>query len=217
LTREADCGVIETSARSWPGRKPVKKSSRNDNHRKFNARSGENGRSSWLLPDYCAASNVGASVECLEVYMTYAEKLKDQRWQKKRLELLEASGWKCQSFFCFSKAPNPTLHVHHRIYIRGLAPWDYEDWAYQVLCEECHSYEQQEMANAYEGLAKYETLLRACSLISKLPPEDANRISSIIVRLCDVEHFTRPTADLVTSVLQFRFDVSNITEELISK
>ena len=28
---------------------------------------------------------------------TYLEKLKDPRWQKKRLEILERDGWKCMA------------------------------------------------------------------------------------------------------------------------
>ena len=47
--------------------------------------------------------------------MEYAEKLKDPRWQKKRLEILERDAWVCQK--CFDT--KSTLHVHHRIYNGG--------------------------------------------------------------------------------------------------
>jgi len=65
--------------------------------------------------------------------MTYAEKLRDPRWQKKRLLILERDGWKC----CSCGSTNRNLQVHHLFYAKR-EPWDYEDIAYQTLCEDCH-------------------------------------------------------------------------------
>lgn len=72
--------------------------------------------------------------------MTYSEKLRDPRWQKKRLEVMDRNGFRCQN--CTSS--NHTLNVHHCWYERGLDPWEYPDNAYQCLCEDCH-----EKAEAY--------------------------------------------------------------------
>lgn len=66
--------------------------------------------------------------------MTYAEKLKDPRWQKKRLEVLQRDGFSCQ--VCGRK--DRTLHVHHRFYISGRMPWEYMDGNFQTLCCDCH-------------------------------------------------------------------------------
>lgn len=66
--------------------------------------------------------------------MTYSEKLKDPRWQKKRLEILERDGWAC----CHCQEKNETLHVHHHWYEKGKAPWDYPDTAFETLCKDCH-------------------------------------------------------------------------------
>lgn len=66
--------------------------------------------------------------------MTYAEKLKDPRWQKKRLEILERDNWKCM--LCGDK--DSTLHVHHLFYYNGQEPWDYDNEALITLCEDCH-------------------------------------------------------------------------------
>jgi hypothetical protein len=52
--------------------------------------------------------------------MDYSQKLKDPRWQKKRLEILERDGWKCMA--CGDK--EKTLHVHHIFYLPGKEPWD---------------------------------------------------------------------------------------------
>ena len=65
--------------------------------------------------------------------MTYKEKLRDPRWQKKRLEIFERDNWTC--VFCGSKDKN--LQCHHIIY-RKLDPWDYPNDLYQTACEDCH-------------------------------------------------------------------------------
>jgi hypothetical protein len=66
--------------------------------------------------------------------MTYFEKLKDPRWQRKRLELLEAANWQCQHCSAASK----TMHVHHNFYRSKADPWDYPNHAFAALCEDCH-------------------------------------------------------------------------------
>jgi hypothetical protein len=68
--------------------------------------------------------------------MTYAEKLRDPRWQKRRLEILSRDAWTCQ--FCGDKTR--TLHVHHYRYHPNLEPWEYKDAELETLCEDCHSY-----------------------------------------------------------------------------
>ena len=68
---------------------------------------------------------------------SYADKLKDPRWQKKRLEILDKNDWCCQR--CFDS--ELTLHVHHKAYIKGRSPWEYEDSELTVLCESCHENE----------------------------------------------------------------------------
>lgn len=70
--------------------------------------------------------------------MDYKTKLKDPRWQKKRLEILVRDGFAC----CLCKDRESTLHVHHKTYQFGKDPWDYQSRNYVTLCEECHSSEQ---------------------------------------------------------------------------
>lgn len=65
---------------------------------------------------------------------SYSEKLKDPRWQKKRLEALELAAWSCSC----CKDKSSTLHVHHRQYIKGREPWEYDNDQLEVLCESCH-------------------------------------------------------------------------------
>jgi len=71
---------------------------------------------------------------------TYFQKLQDPRWQKKRLEALEAAEWTCQC--CMDS--ESTLHVHHRAYFKGREPWDYEVKQLEVLCKDCHESHHEE-------------------------------------------------------------------------
>lgn len=64
----------------------------------------------------------------------YYEKLKDPRWQRKRLELFASAGWQCSE--CLSETK--TLHAHHRYYVAKRDPWEYPSFAYLVLCDSCH-------------------------------------------------------------------------------
>lgn len=64
--------------------------------------------------------------------MNYSEKLKDPRWQKKRLEILKRDDFKCT--LCGDS--QSTLHVHHLKYLDD--PWDIEDEFLVTHCEHCH-------------------------------------------------------------------------------
>lgn len=66
--------------------------------------------------------------------MTYAEKLKDPRWQKKRLEIMQRDKFKCT--WCSDESN--TLNVHHLRYINGNDPWEYDGHYLITLCEKCH-------------------------------------------------------------------------------
>lgn len=63
----------------------------------------------------------------------YSELLKDPRWQKKRLEIMQRDNFTCQ--LCFSTTK--TLHVHHLAYV-GSYPWETPDSDLITLCEDCH-------------------------------------------------------------------------------
>lgn len=67
-------------------------------------------------------------------YISYSDRLKDPRWQRRRLEMLQAADFSCSC--CDSKVK--TLHVHHPLYRKGAMPWEYEDHELEVLCEDCH-------------------------------------------------------------------------------
>ena len=73
--------------------------------------------------------------------MTYSEKLKDPRWQRKRLEIYQRDNFTCLSCLRNDK----TLTVHHVVYSKKTEPWDYPDHCLQTLCLECHHLRQELM------------------------------------------------------------------------
>ena len=69
---------------------------------------------------------------------TYSDKLKDPRWQKKRLEIMQRDEFMCQC--CYDT--ESMLTVHHKYYIHGKDPWDYPDELLITLCNNCHATEE---------------------------------------------------------------------------
>lgn len=81
---------------------------------------------------------------------SYAEKLRDPRWQRKRLEILQRSNFSCEA----CSATDRTLNVHHRIYRRGADPWAYADHELASLCEDCHQQEHSIRTRVEEVFAQ---------------------------------------------------------------
>lgn len=84
---------------------------------------------------------------------TYYEMLKDPRWQRKRLEILQAADFKCVD--CGSA--ESTLHVHHMYYEKGKKPWEYDNLTLRCLCEDCHSRIQDTQAEIARMIAYLHT------------------------------------------------------------
>lgn len=81
---------------------------------------------------------------------SYSERLKDPRWQRRRLDILQRANWSCES----CGADKKTLHVHHKVYRKGAMPWEYPDDQLQSLCEDCHELEHQLRARLSATLAE---------------------------------------------------------------
>lgn len=64
----------------------------------------------------------------------YKKKFLDPRWQKKRLEILQRDKFAC----CRCEDTEETLHIHHKFYIFGKEPWEYDDNVLETLCATCH-------------------------------------------------------------------------------
>lgn len=89
---------------------------------------------------------------------SYSEKLKDPRWQRKRLEIMQRDGFKCRD--CDNS--QHTLHVHHCGYAKG-NPWETSGEMLLTLCDGCH---QTRQSAEDEIKARFSVLLAKTSQIA---------------------------------------------------
>lgn len=94
---------------------------------------------------------------------TYTEKLRDPKWQRKRLQIMERDSFTCLE--CGDKST--TLNVHHGCYLPGCDPWDYPDHVLHTLCEPCHERTQRALAQVHAmlGSLRLEDLQAAMSIL----------------------------------------------------
>jgi transcription elongation factor Elf1 len=67
----------------------------------------------------------------------YSSQLRDRRWQKRRLEILQRDDFTCR--MCGSEDNSEQLHVHHIFYAKDTPIWDYPDEALLSVCSTCHA------------------------------------------------------------------------------
>ncbi len=106
--------------------------------------------------------------------MSYAERLKHPKWQRRRLEIMSLADFKCQK----CAADDKPLHVHHKLYRDGAEPWDYADTELICLCETCHDFEHVPVHSAAE-MAVMESRLavvRECLSDMKKAFDDLNAL-----------------------------------------
>lgn len=129
--------------------------------------------------------------------LSYSEKLKDPRWQKKRLEVLERDKWQCRRCYDRSK----TLHVHHKVYLKGFEPWDYDKILLVSVCEKCHlllENERDELlaridprhSRGFLLMAQAMTALKGTSVVWGWAVESLIQclLSAEEMCLCDLDH-----------------------------
>jgi len=87
-------------------------------------------------------------------YISYSDKLRDPRWQRVRLEIMQRDAFTCQ----LCERTDRTLNVHHHYYENGRDPWDYPANSLTTMCEDCHTVESK-ARDIYE-IKLIETLRR---------------------------------------------------------
>jgi hypothetical protein len=128
---------------------------------------------------------------------SYSDKLKDPRWQKKRLQILNRDGWQCR--LCGNDKNH--LQVHHRIYERGKEPWDYDDGNFVTLCEQCHDKIESDKlwwAELWDVKEVFETLRNLSLLFQRHDAAAVEKIIDKLVKnptlakqLCQPEYFAK--------------------------
>lgn len=96
----------------------------------------------------------------------YKEFLKDGRWQRKRLEIMERDDFKCKQ----CGATND-LQVHHLRYFNGRKPWEYSNEDLVTLCGKCHrnAHEhQEEFKTTFINIKEHESFSAFCERLEKM-------------------------------------------------
>ncbi len=132
--------------------------------------------------------------------MNYKEYYKDPRWQKARLLILERDEFVCQC--CYST--DKTLHVHHRVYVSGRKPWEYDEKFLVTLCEDCHSKETSNMQEACE------TLITSAKI--NFLSADIDVIAGALLK-CNIA----PASDVVASVIEYWLSNKKRTKYLVDE
>lgn len=88
--------------------------------------------------------------------MAYSDLLKDPRWQRRRLDIMNRDKFKCRS----CESGTNTLNVHHFSYTGN--PWEADDKTLITLCEKCHSLEHSiptKIMNVFQTWNKSDGIL----------------------------------------------------------
>jgi len=85
---------------------------------------------------------------------------KHPKWQEKRLEILKRDEFTCQQ--CYDSESE--LHVHHRNYVKGRKPWEYENSDLVTYCKACHD----DITDAIKSIKHHIGQLRYSDLLVTL-------------------------------------------------
>lgn len=133
--------------------------------------------------------------------MKYSEKLKDPRWQKKRLEIFQRDEFMCVR--CFDG--ENTLSVHHCAYEKGKEPWEYDDDDLLTLCQNCHDIE-------YSERPLIEKSLLFALRKKKFMADDVQRIA-VAFHEMELPHVPEVSASIIEWILQNRPLMQHLTDE----
>ena len=80
-------------------------------------------------------------------------KLRDPRWQKRRLEVFQRDKFTCQMCWADEESGR-NLQIHHAYYSREFEnPWEYPSETLYTMCELCHVQAETIKQQIYERLA----------------------------------------------------------------
>jgi hypothetical protein len=168
-------------------------------------------------------------------YIPYWQLLRDPRWQRKRLEVMERAEFACEE--CSSATD--TLNVHHRHYVKGRKPWEYGDDELRCLCENCHRIigakieEAQQLIGSVSQFYLEEFIGFMRGSIALHNPDECSVLADCLgvsigvaraygVKTADVAYARSVYGDAIPSdhlidVSRRRFDIATAGEQLILK
>lgn len=132
---------------------------------------------------------------------TYAEKLQDPRWQRKRLEVMSRDNFTCRH----CKTTESSLNIHHIAYNHG-DPWDIKNELLITLCQPCHEKEGERIKTSFASLIN---ILKSRGCMS----DHVDAIASAFSELPD-EFFEKYTVDFG---LMYFFSNRTLLESILKK
>jgi len=140
--------------------------------------------------------------------MNYSDQLKSPKWQKKRLDILNLRGFKCEKCNCEENQ----LHVHHRFYLKNRKAWEYDNDVFQVFCHICHENEHKK-----EDQKKFEISDIWLFFIQRYELVNNQNVLSLLELMHSMETRYDPnTLNIICKVLNSDngHDLVNIAEKL---
>jgi hypothetical protein len=116
--------------------------------------------------------------------MTYSEKLKDPRWQKERLKIMERDGFRCWD----CKSHTKTLHVHHSFY-ESANPWETHSDFLLTLCEDCHKKRHRVQDRLNRAIARTISQLPLKEVIALTDDIESAATSPGSIRVVDLDDY----------------------------
>lgn len=110
--------------------------------------------------------------------MSYADLLRDPRWQRKRLEVMQRADFACE--LCLDNTT--TLNVHHARYVQGRKPWEYDMADLVCLCAPCHEREHDIESFAEKRERQRKQAQRDARLAAMSPEQRA-----LVARMAEID------------------------------
>ena len=141
----------------------------------------------------------------------YAEKLKDPRWQKKRLEIFERDKWKCVN----CDDGKNELQVHHYRYEWGQDPWEYENEDLDTVCKGCHEYFEFVKEAIKQNLDSPANISLFCHSFRVIESGWSNKLAIIIREMRAYPEFRDEIISTVKSRIKDRKEKGEKMREII--
>ena len=112
----------------------------------------------------------------------YKNYLQDPRWLLRRNQILTRDKNTCQ----FCGAQDRVLHVHHKYYIEGLKPWEYDDDALISLCKNCHESVTSDGRELYQAFLYFRDSMKKFGFSNSVVITLLNRLG-LFFEVCEEE------------------------------
>jgi len=147
--------------------------------------------------------------------MTYSEKLRDPRWQRLRLEVMQRDDFAC----CGCGSRCKTLNVHHTHYLKRAMPWQYPTDSLVTLCEDCHREIEKLLPNLLKMIRTPHQALMMWRIAETAAASSKNL--DMLVELCPVLDFLEHAASCNQlgdhgKAVEYLGDAKNILDYLVS-